>query len=310
MNGDIRVESQPGLGSVFTVNLPFEVIETVPPPSAPRPVLSPRRVLVVDDNPTVLAVIGEMLKGMGFTTVAVDSGEAALARLRAAQAHKDTAFDLVLLDWQMPGMDGVETARVIRRAPWPHIPKLLLMTAYRREEAQVAAQQSGIDGVIPKTLQPSDLCDAILSALGMREFTVDRPPERQGGVALAGLRILLAEDNEINQQVMVEILGKFGVTVKVVPDGLAAVEALRAGGFDLVLMDVQMPVMDGLAATRAIRALEQPWAKTIPVLAMTAHAMAEDVRRSLAAGMNDHITKPVDPHVLIAMLRQWASRPR
>jgi CheY-like chemotaxis protein len=307
MGGDIEVTSEPGRGSVFTVRLPFEIVETSVAVVDLMKAIH-RRVLVVDDNATVRDVLRATLNNMHFETATASSGETALQLLRKTQASDREAFDLVLLDWQMPGMDGVATARAIRSAGFVHEPKLLLMTAFRAEDVRPEAEIAGIKNIISKPIQPSDLLDAILNVLGISALRAGLSAESRAEAGLAGLRVLLAEDNEINQQVMVEILEKFDIRVKVVPDGLAAVEAVRADDFDLVLMDVQMPVMDGLTAARTIRAMHTPGSRALPILAMTAHALAQDVQRSLEAGMNDHITKPVDPDVLIALLRKWAAR--
>jgi two-component system sensor histidine kinase/response regulator len=212
------------------------------------------------------------------------------------------------MDWKMPGMDGLEAAQKIKTHPrLKKTPAVILVTAYGREEIMQRSERLGLEGFLIKPVSPSVLFDTIMEAFG-RETTgqggkqitdKDIPLEH-----LQGAHVLLAEDNEINQQVAVEILKGVGLEVTVANNGLEAAQAVASGSFDAVLMDIQMPVMDGYTAARKIRHSASD-TRDIPILAMTAHAMAGDEKKSLQAGMNGHITKPIDPDQLFAALAQW-----
>jgi len=224
----------------------------------------------------------------------------------------------VLMDLKMPGMDGIEASRRIRNSPeLTTIPQILMVTAYGREEVMRQAEDVGLAAFLIKPFNQSVLFDTIMGVFGHGAGSRLRQPalagqEPDGMNAIRGARILLAEDNEINQQIAIELLEQAGMVVDVANNGLEAVSAVGRTCYDLVLMDIQMPEMDGLTATRNIRALDLPWAATVPIVAMTAHAMAGDRETSLEAGMDDHITKPIDPAQLLASLVAWippADRP-
>ncbi|HEX5756012.1 MAG TPA: response regulator [Arenimonas sp.] len=305
MGSDIAVESAPGHGSrfAFTVELSrAEHASRLPPP---RPALSGLRVLLVDDVESAREVLQAQLRAFGMNVRAEASGEAALAALRAQPP--DQAFDLVLLDWQMPGLDGVETARRIQAdAALPKMPEIIMVTAFAKEAAVQAATGVEISDFLIKPVSPSALLDSVVDTLGIeslrRSVEQARVPVATPA-ALRGARVLLVEDNVINQQVARELLEQAGIIVRIAGNGMEAVRAVEAEPFDVVLMDLQMPIMDGYEATRRIRAMPLP--QPLPIIAMTAHAISGYRDQCLAAGMDDYLTKPIDPARLLAMLGQW-----
>ncbi|WP_373498357.1 response regulator, partial [Desulfococcus sp.] len=314
MGGDIEIDSKVGRGSTFRFRLVFGVgaapLEKRLRAAGP---LKGMRVLVVDDSRTSRNILRDYLEAMTFEVSTADSGETALVMLERAAAGK-RPFPLALMDWKMPGMDGIETARRIKREfPAPLAPAIIMVTAYSREEMIARAAIDELDGFLLKPTNPSVLFNTIMALFG-KEIPLPAPrPEgsampREGAERILGARVLLVEDNDINRQVALEMLDQMGVIVDVAVDGRAAVQALRAERFDLVLMDIQMPVMDGFEATRQIRASSNGGSpETIPIVAMTAHAMSGDREKSLAAGMDDHVTKPIDPATLLSVLVKWIS---
>ena len=317
MGGEIRVESEPGKGSVFSFQLEFPVAQVngVDRFSIPSD-MEGMRVLVVDDNATSQQILVEMLKSFSFDGFAVDSGEKALEELLAtvgpASSRSETPklYDLILLDWKMSGMDGIETARRIEKEQRlaGRIPKVIMVTAFGTEEVRQHAKDAGLDGFLSKPVHPSFLLDTIMDVFGKAGPRISRVSqakarEGRGARMMGGARILIAEDNEINQQVAKEIVEYAGGTVRVVWNGKEAVDALNESEFDAVLMDIQMPEMDGFEATRVIRADGR--FKDLPIIAMTAHAMTGDRERCLKKGMNDHISKPINGDDLLAILAQW-----
>jgi CheY-like chemotaxis protein len=251
-----------------------------------------------------------MCRAIGLETEAAASGQEAL-RAAASAAEANSPFDLVLLDWKMPGMDGAECARRLQSNAQLYPPPLILMvTAFSRDEAlqHFVAEGTAVSGVLTKPVTPSTLFDACTLVLGVTSFKKTRSDQRNeilhGHEArLAGSRILLVEDNAINQEVAIELLSGAGIEVTVASDGRRALELLERQSFDAVLMDCQMPVMDGYAATRMLR--QQLRLKDLPVIAMTANTMTGDREKVLAAGMNDHIAKPINVDELFATLAQW-----
>ena len=297
MGGSIWVESEPGRGSTFSFTAWVGVAADAPRRVVPER-LNGLKVLVVDDNASARAALEDVIATISPDVELVASGPEAIDAISRADVGRP--FDLMLLDWQMPGLDGVETARrILADATLRSHPRIIIVSAFDREEVRSAAEKAGVDGFLVKPVNRSALVDCLVEV-----FRSDgEPPERSAarGPAipdLAGLRLLLAEDNEINQQIAVELLEGAGASVTVAGNGRIAVETLQAGGsrFDAVLMDLQMPEMDGFQATAQI--LADPDLKDVPIIAMTAHAMAEERERCLAAGMRGHITKPIDPDVL------------
>ncbi|MGB9442229.1 MAG: response regulator [Desulfobacterales bacterium] len=330
MGGEIWVESNPGQGSTFsfTANLGLgkeRAKKRFKPPSELRGM----QVLVVDDNATSRSILQEMLESFSFEVSLASSGEEGITELEAA--GKDKPFELVIMDWKMPGMGGIEASKRIKGLKsLSKIPPIILVTAYGREEAMQQADEVGFEGFLLKPVNPSMLFDTIMQAFGEALPETSRIAQRHEQEAEAlkhirGAQLLLVEDNEINQQVAKEILEGAGLNVTIATNGQEAVTAVKENNFDAVLMDVQMPVMDGYTATREIRKWElglrnengknsdlkseirNPKSKIqgVPIIAMTAHAMAGDEDKSLQAGMNGHVTKPIDPDQLFATLQKW-----
>jgi PAS domain S-box-containing protein len=315
MGGELQVNSAPGSGSRFYFTLPFK-LQAEAAATASRSGTAPlrgARVLVVDDNAAARILLADMCADLGFQAdVAVDGKQA--VHLVIAADKQDVPYRLVLLDWKMPGMDGVECARMLGeqhllRHPAPVI---LMVTAYSLDEAtrQLSQEQVTVGAMLNKPVTPSTLLDACTAVLG----TLAPPPSsrarpsgqtaevgRPGG--LEGARILLVEDNEINAELAVDLLTEAGVRVSVARNGKEALDSLAVRQFDAVLMDCQMPVMDGYSATRALRQVKR--LQELPVIAMTANAMVGDREAALAAGMNDQITKPIVIEEMFATLARW-----
>ena len=308
MGGEIRVESTPGIGSefIFTVLLGEGEVKEKEVLSVSEDLLGVR-VLVIDDNRTSRNIFEEMLQTFNFHVESAFSGEAGLKMaLECAAAEKP--FQVILVDWKMPGMDGIQTSRKIRELlGGSSQPKIILVTAYSREEALVEAEQTGLDGLLIKPVSPSALFDAIMRAFGKAGATrlVSSKEDLAYDLArsIRGAHVLLVEDNDINQQVAIEILEGAGLKVTLAENGLEGVEKVREHRFDAVLMDVQMPVMDGLQASREIRGDQR--FKDLPIIAMTASAMTRDREEAAAAGMNDHVSKPIDIKELFSSLCRW-----
>jgi CheY-like chemotaxis protein len=271
------------------------------------------QVLVVDDNATSRSIFQEMLESFSFEVSLASSGEEGITELEAAS--KDKPFELVIMDWKMPGMDGIEASKRIKdHKGLNKIPPIILVTAYGREEVMQQAEQVGLEGILLKPVNSSMLFDTIMQAFGEAVPETSRIAQRHEQEAEAlkhirGAQLLLVEDNEINQQVAREILEGAGLNVSLANNGQEAVNAVKENNYDAVLMDVQMPVMDGYTATKTIRKWEggmrNKGKAQIPIIAMTAHAMAGDEDKSLQAGMNGHVTKPIDPDQLFATLQKW-----
>lgn len=314
MGGRIWVESEPGQGSTFSFTAVFERQDEDQPRIFHYPAdLEGLKVLVVDDNPTSRDIICEMLESFSLRAQPAPSGHEAIADLEQAQAGDDP-FQLVIMDWKMPGMDGVEASRLIKNnTALARIPAILMLTAYSRDEIRVKAEDAGVDSFLIKPANPSLLFDAIMSVFDKTAvIQTQRPAEPNRPIAdlknIRGGNILLVEDNEINQQVAIELLEAEGFAVQTATNGRVAVEMLREPTLspkpELVLMDIQMPEMDGYTATEQIRALAGPMA-VVPIVAMTAHALQSEKEKCLAAGMNDHIAKPIEPDILFTVLAKW-----
>ena len=300
MGGSIRVTSEQGVGSSFAVELPYDLSEA---PDEMIESFGDVRVLVVDDEPVTCEHVTLMLAKLGIDADWATNGSNAVGMAERAQAD-GTPYGLCFIDWKMPGIDGVETARRIRAIEGRRKASVVLITAYDVGAVENEAKRVGATEVIGKPLFES----SIIAALG--HVRDDRVAERsfangRTGSApaetrvhdFAGKTILVVEDNELNLEIAAELMSMTGAAVETATNGREAVDAFASSDphhFDLVLMDVQMPVMDGYEATKAIRAMERSDAKSVPIFAMTANAFAEDVRESLACGMDTHISKPLD----------------
>ena len=361
MGGRIWVEaSQPGAGTTLCCTLSLRIAPEAQAQrralvSAAGQLLAGIRVLVVDDNEVSREILTEMLARIHVDIGIAASGATALEALRSAPKP----YDLILMDWRMPGMHGDEATQRLHADPAIHPkPKVVMVTAYGREDVIRLAEQAGVDGFLIKPVSPSLLLDTLVTVLGRGRLAVNTPrlgppagtapttgpgPAPGAGLGvglkpdldlevglgaaqepgptaspapapiLSGARILLVEDNDINREFATELLLSEGLTVEEAINGEEAVLKARTGAYDAVLMDIQMPVMDGLEATRQIRALAAtPGSErfaTLPIIAMTALAMAGDAEKTRAAGMNDHVTKPVNPELLMAALARWVRRP-
>lgn len=311
MNGSVGVESVPGEGSTFWFTARLTKSTMQPRVLTPKSDLRGRKILLVDDHRGTLENITHMLESMTFRVVAVQSGTRALEEIKKANAVGE-GYDVVALDWQMPKMDGIETANAINRLRLSRPPALILFTSFSREDAVGSAHRAGIEVLLTKPLTPSILFDAIVDVLSPSGRTGTRKPmsgasssvSRSG--SLGGRRVLVVEDNEVNQEVARGLLEAGGLLVDVAGDGQLALHRLRScedGTYHAVLMDMQMPVLDGLSATRELR--KEARFQDLPIIAMTANAMTHDVERCSEAGMNDHIAKPIDEEVLWTTLSRW-----
>ena len=307
MGGDVGVESALGQGSTFYFTARLGIGEAKTRPLLPNPDLRNRRVLVVDDNAQARQILSEMLVSMTFRVDESPSGEDALIAVSDADALDD-AYDIVFFDYQMsPGMTGVNALERMKTLPLKKQPHAIMVTAYGREDIMKDAMGAGMEVSLIKPVNPSLLFDAAIRVLGGE---TDRPSEHireeitmADLIPIRGAQVLLVEDNELNQQVAIELLTQAGLRVDLAENGRIAVRKVQEKRYDVVLMDMQMPEMDGETATREMRKLEE--LLDLPILAMTANAMEGDRERCLEAGMNDHIVKPIDPDVLMTKLLQW-----
>ncbi|MGC4061832.1 MAG: response regulator [Aquabacterium sp.] len=314
MNGRIWVNSQVGKGSTFHFTARFGLQAQ---PHSRRALLANelqgKRVLLVDDNPTAREVLGDMTRRLGLQVDVSESGEQALARMQQAAAE-GKPHQVLLTDWKMPGMDGITFARQALSVQPEHRPCVLLVTAFAREDALRAADGVGLAGVINKPVTPSTLLDTLTRVLGEDAPAPATPRStsrvlQQAQRQLAGARVLLVEDQPMNQELACDLLERAGLKVITAANGQECLDKLEADGpFDGVLMDCQMPVMDGYTATERIRARTE-W-HSLPVIAMTASAMAADRERVLQCGMNDHITKPLDLGQMFTIMARWITPSR
>lgn len=320
MGGEISVESALGQGSTFTFTARLGVHQNDEARLVMPQGLSGSLALIVDDNQSSREILSDFLTGMGFVPMAVGSGEAALVELQRNALSDGPYYKLVLMDWMMEGMDGVEaTERIRADITLPMTPTIIMVTAYGREVVQERSQHVGLDGVLLKPVTPSSLFDSIMNVLyhkGKLGVNIKDGKEAMAMMegsesgSLKGAQILVVEDNAINQQVAEEILQSAGVAVEIASNGEQAYRRICVDGkkFDAVLMDLQMPVMDGYAATHLIRETFGP--DDLSILAMTANAMGEERQKCLDAGMNDYISKPIDVNALYDVLSKWVSKER
>ena len=305
MGGDVGVTSKPGNGSTFRFTVHLDKAVAAPRRRVLQSDLRGRRALVIDDNSHARNVLAGMLGNMGFGVDEAPSGEEAIEMVE--QLTKSGGFyDIAFVDWQMPGLDGVETGkRILSVSGSDKAPHLVMVTAYGREDVLRQAEKSGFENVLIKPVTSSILFDTTADALGADVETGAAKPASLvfDASSIRGSRILLVEDNEINQEVAIGQLEDAELFVDLAENGAEAIRMVRDNEYDAVLMDMQMPVMDGIEATKVIRS--EPQFEKLPIIAMTAAAMAADRDRCLEAGMNDHITKPIDPDQLLGALVRW-----
>ncbi len=309
LGGDILVSSEVGVGSCFAFRMSFALADSLPATRERMGLPNELPTLVVDDSPGAREVLCHMLGSLGFECISAASGKDALERLREAKVA-ESPFGLLIIDWKMPGMDGIELLRNVAgylgQETWP---ATIMTSAYDQEELEAAlgSQAEQVGAILAKPATASSLFDAIMTALHReREGTLQPFSHHLNYDSLpSGKRVLLVEDNEVNRELAEEMLVNFGLQVESACNGQEAIDLVRSNDYDLVLMDCHMPVMDGYEATRRIRS---DLNKTdLPVVAMTANAMAGDRERCIAAGMNDHVAKPIDIALLQKTLGHWLS---
>jgi two-component system sensor histidine kinase/response regulator len=307
MGGDVGVESEFGKGSRFWFTARLGRSRNKSKPLIPKPDLRGRRILIVDDNEIARQVLLEMLESMTFKVTQASGGERALEMIAEADNAGDP-FEVVFLDWRMPMMDGIETARKIRKLRIRRQPHMAMITAYGREEIIREAEKAGLQDLLIKPVNASTLFDTTIRILGGNE-TEARSSSRDVSTTvedlavIKGASILLVEDNELNQEVANGLLLDAGFLIDIAEDGEQAIRMITEKAYDAVLMDMQMPVMDGITATIELR--KQPKFANLPIIAMTANVMEQDRKRCDEAGMSDFVAKPIDPDQLFSILLRW-----
>ena len=313
MGGDIRVKSTPNVGSVFTVTI-YLKLQDFAPEGAKR-VFANLNVLVADDEPMSLETAVDALEELGMKAEGVDSGRKAVEKVtHRHENHQD--YQAVILDWKMPDLDGVETARAIRKEVGEEIP-IIILSAYDWTDIEEEAREAGVNAFISKPLFKSRLVRVFTEVFSDESEPVCENRAKESALSpvealdLKGVRCLLAEDNELNAEITIEILEETGMLIEHVWNGEEAVERVKQAGdgyYDLILMDIQMPKLNGYDATRVIRTLGTEYSAKVPIIAMTANAFAEDVHAAMSAGMNEHIAKPIDLKSLARVISKWVKK--
>lgn len=309
MHGDVGVDSEFGKGSTFWFTACLGKDIGFKQPQVLSSDIQGNRMLIVDDNDTARKVLKKMLEGFGLVVDEATTGQEAISCVIQAEEHRNP-YGIIFLDWQMPNMNGLETLSELQGLPFKNLPYITMITAYGDERIIQEAEKSGIDDVIVKPVGATVLFDSIISVLAGVPFVHQAMSEdislmEKRLEIIKGARILLVEDNELNQDVALELLRDAGFIVDLAENGQVAVQKVQMNSYDIVLMDMQMPVMDGITATKEIRKFSQ--FGQLPIVAMTANAMDGDRQRCLNAGMNDHISKPVEPDNLWEVLLKWVN---
>ena len=298
MGGKIECQSTEGVGTTFTVTLDVEISSK----DLTEQKLPPLEVLIIDDDEVLLETACDTLTALGTNPQIAESEDTALTKL-VAKKEAGKSYDVIILDWKMPGTDGVELTKKIREIAGNDI-SILLVSAYDWTQIEENAKHAGIDGFISKPLFRSSLFKKISEVLGLEQNAAS---QEENNSDLQGMNILVAEDMDVNWEIISTLLGMYGINSRRAENGRVAVEMLKniqPAEYDVVFMDIQMPEMNGLEATRRIRKLENPYAAGIPIIAMTADAFSENVAECLEAGMNSHIAKPIDINNVIKELKK------
>ncbi|MEG2192950.1 MAG: response regulator, partial [Oscillospiraceae bacterium] len=309
MGGKISVNSIEGVGSEFAV----EIKLGIPEKSRKAAILKSNvhfenlNALVVDDDIIICQHTQELLLDMSVKAEYVVSGAKALEAVKKKWEKKDK-YDIILLDWKMPDMDGIDTARAIRKVVGPEV-TIIIMTAYDWAAIEIEAKQAGVNMLISKPLFKSSLCTAFEKIYNEKNYELKSTAKVE--YDFSGKRVLLVEDHLLNIEVAKKMLTGKNFQVDVAENGLRAIETFAQaseGYYDLILMDIRMPVMDGLTAAKAIRQMRKSDAKTIPIIAMTANAFEEDIEKTKAAGMNAHLAKPIEPQLLYQTMENFLNK--
>lgn len=302
MGGEIRVESEEGVGTTFIMDIPFDIAMNSMENISPEDIAT-LKTLVVDDDEDAIEYASNVMERLGVAYNCVNSGGEAIRELTKAR-NDGNAYDVCLIDWRMGDMDGGELTKRIRTLYNDDV-VVIVITAYDINEIGELAERSGADACVEKPLFPSTIFNILMTRSNGRLFK-KRTEEKD--YDFTGKNILLVDDTEMNVEIAEELLSMVGFKVDVARDGKEAVDkflASKNGTYDAILMDVQMPVMNGYDATKLIRSSSHPQAKDIIIIAMTANAFVEDINNSLNAGMNDHISKPIDTDLMYQVLDRW-----
>ena len=305
MNGEISVESIPNKGSIFSFTAEFGAVHK-------QSQINSRignniKVLVVDDNMSSREIISSMISTFMFKVTTASSGSEAIRMIEAAEAANNS-YDIVLMDWKMPDLDGLEASKIIKTTSrLQNTPSILMITAFEKNEIENDPRRKYINGILTKPVNKSDLYNIAMGSLGDYAFKTNKIKAFNFNDydfnTIAGAKVLLVEDSKLNQFVATELLKKMGMIVEIAENGVEAIMAVADNEYDIVFMDVHMPEMDGDEATRKIRTIKK--LKNLPIIAMTANAMQNEVEKNFEAGMNGHISKPIDPVLLVETLFEW-----